>query len=313
MVDLNHNYDDANERKPLEAALRGSLPCINCSYELQGLSIRGNCPECGLAVRATILHRVDPDADAFHPLPTPRLTAFGVVVMCWGALIAVLMAWVPRLADISAEIRGSVAAPQVGWAAWVSMAGLGLSAAGATGLIRPTQETTRRQMRLAIVGVIAYAPLIWCWARIHFVVDAGGRAAPYFDMAPNPERIGLRLGVGLSALVILLALRPNARQLVARSLVLRTGRVDRQTIYATAAAVGLTMLGDCLRLIASQMPAANRPLVAGAGAIVILLGSLLVTLALAGAAIDGWRIRRSLVTPSSTLGQLIEFRRDNAA
>src|SRR5690606_12139500 len=115
-----------------------------------------------------------------------------------------------------------------------------------------------------------------------------------------------------SALVILLALRPNARQLVARSLVLRTGRVDRQTIYATAAAVGVAMVGDCLRMIASQLPVADRPFIGGVGTILVLVGSMLVTLALVGAAVDGWRIRRSLLTPSPSLGQLIEFRRDHA-
>lgn len=307
MVDHDRDPVEMETAPPLEAALRGSLPCINCGYELQGLSIRGNCPECGLAVRATILYRVDPHAEAFRPLPTPRLTAWGVALWPTGALIAVILAWTPRLSDLGADAFGWATRPHLHWATVAGMIALGASFLGALGMIRPTRGGEARHMIAAAFGAACYLPLVWCWWRITFAVDATSMA-PYVQSGPNPERLALRLCLGVSALGVLLALRPNARQLVARSLVLRTGRVDRQTIYATGAAVVIAMLGDGVRLAATTLPEVNRPLVAGAGTILVLVGSILTTMALAGGAVDGWRIRRAIITPSPSLGQIIEFR-----
>ncbi len=38
---------------PLETMVSESRPCIRCSYELQGLSMSGNCPECGASVASS--------------------------------------------------------------------------------------------------------------------------------------------------------------------------------------------------------------------------------------------------------------------
>ncbi len=312
MVDESHESGASGAPAPLEAALRGSLPCINCTYELQGLSIRGNCPECGLAVRATILYRVDPHAEAFQPLPTPRFTAWGVALWPTGGLLAVLFAWIPRLTDIAADWLGWASRPHVVWASWASLMALGVSFIGALGIIHPTRGTSARLCVAAIVGAVAYIPLAICWWRIDFVIDTAA-LAPYVQAGPNSDRIALRLCLGASALALMLSLRPAARQLVARSLVLRTGRVDRQTIYATSAAIVIAMMGDSVRLASTLLPEVNRPLVAGAGTILVLVGSVLTTMAMAGGAIDGWRIRRAILTPSPSLGQLIEFRPANGA
>lgn len=292
----------------LDVALRGSLPCLSCGYELQGLSVRGACPECGVAIRATILSRVDPEAEAFHPLPTPRLTAFGVFLWPLGALGAALFGWAPRVDDFIARATNAHSIAGASWVGWASLCGLALSALGAGGLLRPTRDTTGRWVFASLIGLLFYGPLAWCWWRIALLIDRAN-LAPYLQASPNPDRLASRLCLGASALVILLILRHNARQLVSRSLVLRTGRVGRQTVLATAAAVALTMVGDAIRLIATTLPDANRPLVAGAGALLVLVGSLLVTLALVGATVDGWRIRRAILTPSPKLSELIEFRR----
>ncbi len=312
MVDHDGDSVDLESARPLEAALRGSLPCINCGYELQGLSIRGNCPECGILVRATILYRVDPHAEAFRPLPTPLLTAWGVALWPIGALIAVLFAWAPRVADIAAYAFGWTTRPDLHWTTLVSLAALGISFVGALGMVRPTRHGPAWTNFTAAIGLLSFVPLAWCWWRIGAVVDATS-LAPYVQAGPNMQRLSLRICLGVCALVVLLGLRPNARQLVARSLVLRTGRVGRQTIYATAAAVAIAMVGDGVRMASTMVPAINQDLLAGAGTILVLVGSILTTMAIAGGALDGWRIRKAIITPSPSLGQIIEFRPANGA
>lgn len=300
-----HDLDE--DGRTIDVVLRGSLPCIRCGYELQGLTILGGCPECGQAVRATILYRVDPQAEAFRPLPTPRLTAAAVVLWPLGALLAVLIAWIPRLSDMVMEVSGGTIAPQTGWTGWAGVGALALSGLATLALIRPTQETQRFDRIKAVIGTMAYVPLAVCWWGIAFVVDAAS-PSPYLSANPNSERLALRICIGVSALATLLLIRPNTRQLVARSLVLRTGRVDRQTIFATAGAVGLGILGDGIRLASTMMPERERFLVAGFGSILILVASLLVTLALIGATIDGWRICRAILIPGPRMAELLRNR-----
>jgi len=288
----------------LDLALRGRLPCLNCRYELQGLSIQGPCPECGLAIRATILHRVDPQADAFRPMPAPRLTAWAVFF--WGAfgLLAAMFVWTLRGADLLRQVLGVGAVPNVWWAAPAATLAAAASGLAALTLIYPVSGTPRRWVLRACGGVAAYVPLVAAMWWIHFGVDPGA-PAPYFETTPVPQRVLARLAVDASLLGILLGLRPNARQLVARSLVLRTGRVDRQTIYATVAAVGVMTAGDLLRLGASQLSEADKIWLGGPGTLLVIVGSGLLTLALVGGAVDSWRIKRAILTPGPSMNQLL--------
>ncbi len=66
----------------------------------------------------------------------------------------------------------------------------------------------------------------------------------HLELGADPERLGWRIAMAVLIAAIALGLRPNARVLVARSLVLRSGRVDRQTLLALAAAALLAAAGD---------------------------------------------------------------------
>ncbi len=302
------NGQPGSPASALEASLRGSLPCVRCGYELQGLSIRGACPECGTAVRATILHRVDPHAEAFRPLPTPRLTGWAVVLWPFGAFVAAGFAWVPRVRDIINDFTGASLTAGATWVVYPSLVGLALSALGAIGLVRPTSETPRGREASAVLAVACYAPMGMLWWWITGVHDRRN-FAPYLDADPDANRLAARLGLAALAVAVLLLLRWNARQMVGRSLVLRTGRVDRQTIYATVGAIALAAVGDVLRLASIALGPGDRTQLAGFGALLVLIGSMMTTAALAGATIDGWRIRRAIVTPGPRLTELVEVRR----
>jgi len=98
----------------LDRELGGELPCSVCHYELRGLSIRGVCPECGTAVRATILFRVDPMADEFRPLTSPWFTAQSLVLWSIGGLVAAVGFWLVHVfaygrAELGLSIRTGVA------------------------------------------------------------------------------------------------------------------------------------------------------------------------------------------------------------
>ena len=293
-----------DEGQRIALTLAGRLPCIGCRYDLQGLSVLGNCPECGLAVRATVLYAVDPDAEALRPLRHPRVVAMAAPVWATAGLLAALCAWLPRLDDIVRHQTGGRADLPVDWAPTGVLVFVALSGLAALALVRPLAGVHRRWSIAAGVAVALYIPLLVVLHRVAFVIDPV-LGDPYLTRDVDAQRLGMRIAMGALVVGILLGLRPNARLLVARCLALRTGRVDRQTIYATVASVALAMFGDALRLTATMLPESQRWAPELGGVLLVVAGSLLFTVAMAGATIDSWRISRSIRTPSPSLRQVL--------
>jgi hypothetical protein len=236
---------DRLRSRPLDRALVGSLPCIVCGYDLRGVSIRGMCPECGTAVRATILYRIDPEAEELQPMCCPQLAGVGIVLWATGGLAAIVGCWAILLND---AIRNGM-----GWS-WST--GLGpefvivaaaLSMLGLLGIIRPTRRSRWIGIVSALGAAIAYVPAAIAFWRIQAIDRTW--VTPYsFGAEVTVERELWRGLLCLSLAAILLGIRPNARELVRRSLAMRTGRVDRQTIYAMVAAIAVSCAGDAMRL-----------------------------------------------------------------
>ena len=99
----------------LALELTGGMPCVRCRYDLRGLTVRGMCPECGTAIRATILARVDPLAKELQAVHTPRLTAGLLVLWASGALGAAVCSWVPRVVEALNRLEFRLEPP--GWVA----------------------------------------------------------------------------------------------------------------------------------------------------------------------------------------------------
>jgi len=286
--------------------LTGDLPCASCGYNLRGLSVRGNCPECGVPVRATILARIDPRATEIQPIPRPRLVAAGV--MCWalGALAAACLTWMIQVAHVAELMRG--AAWNVSWCRWASVLALLVSGLGALTLARPHPGITARNVVLALIAAAAYAPLAWLHWQVVGVLDAIA-PPPYFARGGTVEelafdRLYLRLAMSGVMAVMVLCLRPNLRLLVARSLVLRTGRVDRQTMYAVLASVAVVALGDAMGLLAEVLRGPLRDVTAISSLFLVAVGSMLLTIGLAGLLIDSWRLLPVLLRRPLALGDV---------
>lgn len=301
MVESSQNNQD-RVRLPaeLDAALKGELPCIVCGYDLKGLSIRSVCPECGTAVRAAILYQIDPQADEFAPVRMPHVAGLALILWPLGAIVVMLAGWAMRLSDLaSSQMHLNVG---IGWGGAMVSAGLVLSAIGAIGLIRPTRATRKWAVIAATLGTLCYFPLYYALQR---VLDTDTRVIPYIESGVVYERSLYRIVAGIALIGLLLGLRPNARELVRRSLALRTRRVDRQTLLAMVGAVLVAMAGDAMHLIAATSGKVVWEELFVGGTILIAIASVFLTLGAISALIDGVRIRRAVINPPKTMRDLL--------
>jgi hypothetical protein len=306
--------NDRPERPPavdptpstLSRELGGNLPCIVCSYNLRGMSIAGVCPECGTRVRATILSVVDPKASELQPISSPRLVAAGIVLWAVGGLVASIALWAPVLIDVARlATSSSTFAPRPD-ARWLVIAGAILSGLGALSLVRPHARIARSGTLAAILAVALYIPLLMLLAH---AAERLADTPPRATLASfAPDRTSTIIAASTSAVVaaVMLLLRPNARLLVARSILLRTGRVDRQTMLAMAAAAALVAWGFILGHLGTfARPGFAQDASRIGGLALVVLGAMLLTLGLAGSVADCVRIARAIVFPRPTLHQLL--------
>jgi hypothetical protein len=285
----------------IAAELRGDLRCARCAYNLRGLSITTVCPECGVPVRATLLHTVDPLAAELRPVWMPVLTAHAVIVWTLAALCAAVMVWGLRLVDL---LGHPAWLPNAEWMRPLIVACAALSGFGALALIRPQSGLPRRMTIMSIAGCALYVPLCLSLYRLHAVMDVQAPSPYGISALPRPDRALIRLLELATLGGILLLLRPAARHLQARSFLLRTGRVDRQTMAAMIAVLGVIALGDILLLASGAGRGPVQDILRQIGQLVILIGSMLFTVGLLGMLVDTIRMRAVILEPPLSIEQL---------
>lgn len=297
---------------PMARSLGGALPCVTCRYNLQGLSILSVCPECGTAVRATILAVVDPHAAELQPIPNRRAVAVGLLVWVVGALLAmallcaaVVKDWVAGSSMGGGGVAGRLVPAEWSLVGWGVAVLLWMSGVGAIVLVRPHEAIPRLNQWMAALAVVLYAPLGLVALRLGELASESARMGQLVAVAPKPEHTLWRIAGFALAMAILILLRPSARLLVARSLVMRTGRVDRQTMLAMAAAMAMLIIGDLLSLAATRTTGLTAEFCFVFGMGVALVGALLLLIGLIGSAVDCVRIARAVLSPNPSLGQVL--------
>jgi len=73
--------------------------------------------------------------------------------------------------------------------------------------------------------------------------------------------------------------------------------VDRQTLRALASVVLVSTLGDILRILSLSSQPATASLLNQIGQLLVLAGSVLLTIGLVGVAADCWRIFQVIIEP----------------
>lgn len=300
-----HTPRAGNSGMPLAVELGGTLPCVRCRYDLKGLSIRAACPECGTAVQATLLAVVDPRASELAPIRFRFATASGVVVWAMGA-------WLGVAASLSIQAVAAVAGTgsttdEGNWArmlpAWLAIA----SAVGAVAIFMPHRGLSRQGIAAAGAGVLAYVPLVlllaWLGQR---PIGVGAPGAWLLSASGGTEALAW-IAVDLLMVLICILLRPNARKLAARSLLMRTGQVDRQTLRALAFVLMLSIIGHSLGVVAARGTPALE-LLGVVGGLLTAVGYGFLLIGLGGVVLDCIRIAGVIAAKPLELSSMLETR-----
>jgi len=294
---------------PLAVELGGNLPCVRCKYNLRGLSIRGGCPECGTAIKATLLAVVDPRAGELRPIRHRYLVAAGIVLWALAGLLSVASA-----AAVEITIAAGLGAGQFYPGDVVRMLPAvlaGLSGLGALALVRPHGGLSRGGIVMAAAGVIAYVPLVgmlgWIGRFGEAEVSPGGW--------PLTARGGVQgmvwIGVDALLIVICIMLRPNGRRLAARSLLMRTGRVDRQTLRALALVLIFSLVGHGMGVAGAMFPT-NAELLGLLGGLLTTVGYGFLLLGMVGVVLDCARIASVIAAKPLDLAWVVPTQRTAA-
>ncbi|GMV25413.1 MAG: hypothetical protein AMXMBFR58_14440 [Phycisphaerae bacterium] len=273
----------------LGTELTGDLLCARCRYNLRGLSVRGLCPECATPVAATLLTVIDPQAAELQAIRRPVLTAMGLVAWSLGGLAAALAMWVVRVGDAAPAVQPGP------WAAWTVAACLLCSAAGGLALVSPHAGIRRMYVVSSLVAVTATVALAWTAWTLVATID-GPRGRPYLMGSEWSPRWAWSLGSSALVGVIVLGYRPVFHILQARSYLLRTGQVERQTLRALAASAAVMLCGD-LGQVALRGLHVESETVLMIPMFLTGVGALLLTAGLIGIVIDVMRLLRVVLTP----------------
>ncbi|MCA9304534.1 MAG: hypothetical protein KC996_10465 [Phycisphaerales bacterium] len=303
-TDNPEHFSSDSEIDGIARQLVGELRCIECGYDLRGLSIRSLCPECQLPVRATILSIVDPKAEQLAPLTFPRLTGTGLVMWSSGGLLAIMMVWVLRLSELSRDLLDLQWKPW--WIPWLGLLGIGVSAVGASALIRPNHRVRRAIAIRAALGVGFYAPLMLIYYTIYSRIDLLSPSPLLSPGMSSLSRSVLRLMLFACIAVIIWGLRPNAVGLAIRSVVVRTGRIDRQSLYAVLLSFLVAAIGDALHLLGAVIGGGVGDVFSALQIVFVSLGSVLLTVGMINIVIDTLRLYPVLVRPGVGLSDIFE-------
>lgn len=222
-----------------EPVIRRPLPCVHCGYDLEGLSARGSCPECGREIVASLAHRLDLSSPGEPIAVDSRRLAVALALATVGCL-----AGTARLPEYALDYLGDEvladgsAGPLMPKLAALLATSLHATAIAGTALglialafVLPRRDE-RRVFRIRVLGCVGFA----LWLAL--------------SMSP-PTLVGLT-ATALPAGMTLLALGPVFRELGPRSRVYRDRESAKQRIDELLLAIAIAGCASFAALLAAQ-------------------------------------------------------------
>lgn len=288
----------------LSRELSRELPCVRCGYDLVGLSVRDRCPECGIPVRATLLAVVDPLAGELAPIYSPRLLFASLALWSVCTLVAALCIWLMRAIEFADPGLGLPAFSRwLGPAAALSIGCAGIALVPAARPHPRLEPGTTLGVVIAIAGYLGLASLWWMLFNQH---DRQGATLYASSTADDSWRALIRLGCGACAAVAVLGMSKVWKAMQSRSVLMRSGRLDRQSTPSMLAAIVIAALGDVMWLLLKpeQDTSVEGSLVRIISIALIGVGSMLTTVGIVAIVIDVIKLRPVILAAPLTFDDM---------
>ncbi len=303
------------------------LRCVSCGYNLKRIALNRACPECGLAVRRTLLYVVDPALSEIASLQNAVKLGLFLTVIPFLLFASTVVLWIPHLLFVIENLSSSLRTPLFGdwFVSRVVTAGVILSAGVLLfgGLRHPAgqkrRQTYDRGLFRAAVGLILWGAFVFAIAWFDHKNDSG-QSSLYNRHNINIVRSVLRLGADAALFLSITGFPAILRFLALRSLYHRVTQVSQQGFLAMGVAVGVMAAGDLSWITAALLygghsngsgvasTTALKPgveLAAQFGTVLVIVGGAMLTLAMANAVIDAARLARRIAGPRFTMKQIV--------
>jgi hypothetical protein len=232
-----------------DPVIRRPLACVQCGYDLEGLSARGSCPECGRDIIASLAHRLDLAAPGEPAAIDSRRLAVALALATIGCLAGTARLPEYALAYVGEALlrEGATAGepiPQI-----VALLATALHATAIVGtalglvalaVVLPRRDE-RRVLRIRVLGCVGFA--LW------------------LALSLSPPTIAGLTATALPAGMTLLALGPVFRELGPRSRVYRDRESAKQRIDELLLAIVIAGCASFAALLAAPDPS-NETVVA---------------------------------------------------
>jgi hypothetical protein len=286
--------------------LARSLYCRRCGYNLRGLRLGGQCPECGLDLWETVVSTVDPAASRLPRLHDPRGAGVALVWLAACLVLATLLMLARpvahRLDETFAPLGEMVLSRFT--PPWLMIIAGAITLAGLWSVWKlasrgddDAPEEARGGLRRLAVGLVMIGALS----------ILAGLMIPRLDVAPGVSRLPVQAAghvlMVTALIIIMLGLRGVFRAVGQRSREYRTARAGRQRARdMIAAGLGLG-IGELVRLVAV---AAELEVMQAFGTVVVWISTLMLVIGLIYLLVNAIWICTSLRRPPPTLQELLE-------
>ena len=271
-----------------EPVIRRPLRCVQCGYDLEGLSARGACPECGREIVASLASSLDLS-------PAERVTRTESRRLAWALFLATIgcLAASARLPEFGLRAAaeefasGATGQPPVVLLTIAALLHVVAIVGAAVGLAAMTFVLPRRNERrvLRVRGLACVGFALW-----------------FALLLAPPTAFGLT-ATALPAGMALLSLSPLLRELGPQSRIYRDRESAKQRIDELLLALGIAGIASgCAEFAARD--AANETMVALLRLVAVASASL-VAVGLGYLAINAYWILRSVLRPDPTLSEVI--------
>lgn len=299
------------------AVVAVNLSCRRCRYNLRGLRLDRECPECGLPVTVTVTEAIDPATTDLPQLHNPRAVGNGLLVLMISLLAAgVLICLPPTLDAVGAVVALSALHLEARIKAILLLAAAGalLLGAVATRLFRPPpQETgdpaTIRTLRFVVLGLVIVAIIAVLNAGIEVGrASLGGSSIGQRGVSPIDDA-WLRFGYAVGAILALLGIGRILTTIGLRSRTYRESRGGRQGVQSMMLAILFITIASTLPLIKETRETGwlwtSARVVVASSTLMLLVGLMYLV------ANAGW-IRAGLKRPSRRLRDLVRIEPDTS-